>query len=163
MPLTHFPPCLEQLQEGEYLNMIGGRDKSLFVITYLTQVDFPWLSLLIFPTFYPLNPIKICFLFSCPVPGKWCTASTRHRELEKTQVGRDFWRWPSQISGQTKAKVPRVAKGHVLLSFEYPQVWRDHNLSGQSLPVFDYPHGGKKSPHLISIFLVVTCVCCHFS
>lgn len=163
MPSTHSPSCPEQPQEWECLNMVGGKDKSLFVITYLTQADFPWLLLLIFATFYPLDPIKICFFFSCPVPGRWCITSIRHKKLQKTQVGRDFWRWPSQISVQKNAKVPQVAKGHVLLSFECPQVWRVHNLSRQSLPVLDHPHGGKNPQHLISIFPVVACVCCHFS
>lgn len=93
--------------------MIGGRDKSLFVILYLTKTDFPWLSLLSFPRFtirsylLALGPLLIRVPL-CQEDGMSHLQDTEDWRI--TWAGRDFWRSPDQISAQTKANLPQVAE-----------------------------------------------------
>jgi len=39
-----------------------------------------------------------------------------------------------------QVQLQQVAQGRIQASFEYLQRWRLHNVSGQHVPVSDYPH-----------------------
>lgn len=141
----HFPPpppIPEQLQEQGYLNTVGRRDKSLFVIMYLTQIDFPWLSCLIFPTFHPWNPIRSCFLSSCPlpinvlsVPGRWHVTSTRHRESENNSG----WKWFLEVtwSGLCSDQGSPQSLWATFASFTTVMVQKKTLISDQNFPCCD--------------------------
>lgn len=156
-------PGPEQLQERGYLNMVGGRDKSLFVIMYLTQVVFPWLSLLIFPIFHPWNSMRSCFISLWPVPtnvlsvpGRWHVTSTRHGESENSLGWKEFLEvtWSDICLDQAKLTPgcwgPCSVESCIHARLESPQPhWANFARC-------DHP---RKPQHLVRIFPVVTCGC----
>ena len=62
--------------------------------------------------------------------------SQNHRIAE---IGRDLWRSSNPSICYEYGQLKQVARGHVLLGFEYLQGWKHHNLSGKPVPVFNHP------------------------
>lgn len=139
--------------------MVGGRNKSLFVIIYLTKVVFPCLSLLIFPTFHPWNPMTSCFISPWPVPinvlsvpGRWHVTSTRHRESENSGGWKEFLDviWSDIYLDQGKLTSgcwgPCSVESCISPRMESPQPhWANFAR-------YDHPQGGEKKPIIYQNF-----------
>lgn len=70
-----------------------------------------------------------------------------------------FWRASGTTCYSEQGHLQQVAQDKVQVSLEYLKGWRLHNLSGQSFPVFSYPH----SNHSDGTSCDSVCVLCFWS